>query len=295
MITSTNFCKVQKLDDDLYVITQAGLVHLYLILGQKKAILIDAGYGFEDIRPIIRSITSLPVMLVLTHGDPDHGYGSEYFGDIWLYQPDYGQIIGFDTKQERQFIAEMGVNYLKENKPEAIEEFDSKAFTERSLLRILTPHFVKDGEMFDLGGKTLEVIFTPGHSNGHIMLLDREKKRLFSGDMICDYVIIYFFESDRNAPFFMALDSWKKIKRLENDIKDIYSAHGMLPITIDYVDAYIECFSGEFQQNYLMDKPFDRGPLGRGYQHIYKTVNIQYSDKRLEEFLGHKVERIENL
>lgn len=104
------------------------------------------------------------------------------------------------------------MNYLKENKPEAIEEFDSKAFTERSLLRILTPHFVKDGEMFDLGGKTLEVIFTPGHSYGHIMLLDREKKRLFSGDMICDYVIIYFFESDRNAPFFMALDSWKKIK-----------------------------------------------------------------------------------
>jgi glyoxylase-like metal-dependent hydrolase (beta-lactamase superfamily II) len=82
MITSTHFCKVQKLDDDLYVITQAGLVHFYLILGQKKAILIDAGYGFEDIRPIIRSITSLPVMLVLTHGDPDQQLRKRTF---WRY------------------------------------------------------------------------------------------------------------------------------------------------------------------------------------------------------------------
>ncbi|MDF2929910.1 MAG: hypothetical protein K0Q75_2148, partial [Anaerospora sp.] len=69
--------------------------------------------------------------------------------------------------------------------------------------------------------------------------------------------------------------------------------HGQNPITMDYVDAYIECFSGEFQQNYVKDKPFFRGHLGHGYQHIYKTVNIQYSDKRLEEFLGHKVERID--
>ncbi len=293
MITSTDFCKVQKLDDDLYVITEAGLVHFYLILGQKKAVLIDAGFGFEDIRPIIRSITDLPVMLVLTHGDPDHSYGSEYFGDVWLYQPDYGQIMGFDTKHERQFAAELAIEFLKVNNPEAIERFDSKAFAEKSLHRALTPHFVKDGELFDLGGKTLEVIFTPGHSYGHIMLLDREKKRLFSGDMICDYVIIYFFESDRNAPFSMALDSWKKIKRLEQDIKDIFSSHGQNPITMDFVDAYIECFSGEFQQNYLKDKPFSRGHLGHGYQHIYKTVNIQYSDKRLEEFLGHKVQRID--
>ena len=293
MITSTDFCKVQKLDDDLYVITEAELVHFYLILGQKKAVLLDAGFGYQDIRPIISSITDLPVILVLTHGDPDHSYGSEYFGDVWLYQPDYGQIMGFDVRHERQFAAELGLKFLKENNPEAIERFDSKAFAEKSLLRILTPHFVQDGELFDLGGKTLEVIVTPGHSYGHIMLLDRAKKRLFSGDMICDYAIIYFFESDRNAPFSMALNSWKKIKRLEKDIKDIYSSHGQNPITMEFVDAYIECFSGEFQQNYVKDKPFSREPLGRGYQHIYKTVNILYSDKRLEEFLGHKVERIE--
>lgn len=292
MVTATNFCKVQKLDDDLYVFTEAGFVHFYLILGQEKALLIDAGCGFEDIRPVIRSITDLPVMLVLTHGDPDHSYGSEYFQDVWLYQPDYGQIMGFDIKQERQFMAGIGVDFLKEHNPDAIEHFDSKAFAEKSLLRILTPHFVKDGELFDLGGKTLEVIFTPGHSYGHIMLLDRAKKRLFSGDMICDFPIIFFFESDRNAPLSMALDSWKKIKGYEKDIKDIYSGHGQNPITMDYVDAYIECFSGEFQQNYVKDKPFSM-PLGHGYQHIYKTVNIQYSDKRLEEFLGHKVERME--
>jgi hypothetical protein len=43
MINSTDFFKAQKLDDDLYVITEAGIVHCYLILGQEKAVLVDAG------------------------------------------------------------------------------------------------------------------------------------------------------------------------------------------------------------------------------------------------------------
>lgn len=78
MITSTDFYNVQKLNDDLYIITEAAHVHCYLILGQKKAILFDIGYGYEDIRPIVRSITDLSVILVLSHGDPDHSFGSKY-------------------------------------------------------------------------------------------------------------------------------------------------------------------------------------------------------------------------
>ena len=69
---STRINKTEKIADDLYVITETESVHCYLLIGEEKALLIDCGYGYEDIHPIIQSITTLPVILAVTHGDPDH-------------------------------------------------------------------------------------------------------------------------------------------------------------------------------------------------------------------------------
>jgi glyoxylase-like metal-dependent hydrolase (beta-lactamase superfamily II) len=41
---------------------------------------------------------------------------------------------------------------------------------------------LEDGEIIDLGGRTLEVIHTPGHSPGSICLLDKKNRILFTGD-----------------------------------------------------------------------------------------------------------------
>lgn len=43
---------------------------------------------------------------------------------------------------------------------------------------------VADGEVLDLGGVTLELIHTPGHTMGSLCILYREEGVLFSGDMI---------------------------------------------------------------------------------------------------------------
>ena len=54
----------------------------YLVIGSDKAMLFDIGYGYENIMPLVRTITDLPVMLVLSHGDPDHGLGSKWFDEV---------------------------------------------------------------------------------------------------------------------------------------------------------------------------------------------------------------------
>lgn len=54
---STAINKTRKLADDLYVIVETESVNQYLILGEKSALLVDQGYGYEDIHPIVRSIT----------------------------------------------------------------------------------------------------------------------------------------------------------------------------------------------------------------------------------------------
>lgn len=40
---------VEKISDQLYVITETESVHCYLVIGSDKAMLFDIGYGYENI------------------------------------------------------------------------------------------------------------------------------------------------------------------------------------------------------------------------------------------------------
>lgn len=43
---------------------------------------------------------------------------------------------------------------------------------------------VSDGDVIDVAGRRLEVLATPGHTGGHICLVDREARMLFTGDHV---------------------------------------------------------------------------------------------------------------
>jgi len=45
-------------------------------------------------------------------------------------------------------------------------------------------HTVRGGEMLEFAGLTIEVIFTPGHSPGHVTYAIRDQGALFSGDVL---------------------------------------------------------------------------------------------------------------
>lgn len=278
--------KVKKLSDDLYVITETDSVHCYLIIGSEKAVVFDIGYGYEDIKPLIREITDLPIMLVLSHGDPDHGLGSSHFDEIWIHELDYGKLLWNDNSELRTKAVEYRINKM----PSLGKVINKEEFIETRILNKVTPHFLQDNDVIDLGNKKLEVIHTPGHSYGHIMLLDKENKRLFSGDQVTGHNIWYFATSDHQAPFSTALNSLKKIMKYKEEIKDIFPAHGKSPIDITYVEDQIECLERELIDNYKNDKEF-RSFMGNGYQHFYKSVNLIYSDDRLSEYIGRKIKR----
>jgi hydroxyacylglutathione hydrolase len=118
---------------------------LYLVEGANKAVLIDAGTKIADLDKIVASITKKPVMLVATHAHPDHtGSAINYFPELHLNPADAGS----------QFVAHY-TGKVKE---------------------------LKDGERIDLGGRTLEVLFTPGHTPGSTTFLDPAAGYGFSGD-----------------------------------------------------------------------------------------------------------------
>jgi glyoxylase-like metal-dependent hydrolase (beta-lactamase superfamily II) len=53
----------------------------YLIVGRTHALLIDSGLGARPIRPIVESITSLPIVLTHTHHHWDHIGGDHEFSN----------------------------------------------------------------------------------------------------------------------------------------------------------------------------------------------------------------------
>lgn len=282
----TKINQVKKLDNDLYMIIETQSVNCYLLIGEEKALLIDCGYGYEDIHPILSSITDKPVTLAVTHGDPDHALGAMHFDEVIIHPLDYGKLLYNDNSDVKGTMLDHRIKKM----PEVKELVDYDAYVYRSSVRNAQPVFIEDGQIIDLGGKQVMVFHTPGHSYGHVMYLELEKGRLFTGDQLTKHNIWHFMGSDLQAPFIMTLRSLKKLNQRRAQISALYPAHNVSPCGLELLDDLIECLENELETNYASDTPFHHA-MGDGYQHFYKTVNLIYSDERLSEFLGKEIVR----
>jgi hydroxyacylglutathione hydrolase len=120
---------------------------VYLVEGNNKVLLIDAGTNIKELDKIVASITKKPVMLVATHVHPDHtGTSIDAFPEIY--------INASDTVNIPQFMP----NY-------------------KGMVK-----YLKDGQVIDLGGRTIEVVFTPAHTPGSTSFIDKASGYGFSGD-----------------------------------------------------------------------------------------------------------------
>jgi len=118
---------------------------LYLVEGNDKAVLIDAGTRIANLGKIVSSITTKPIMLVVTHAHPDHtGSAINDFPELSINPGDAASPFMADYKGK-----------IKE---------------------------LEDGEVIDLGGRELEVVFTPGHTPGATTFVDKTAGYGFSGD-----------------------------------------------------------------------------------------------------------------
>jgi hydroxyacylglutathione hydrolase len=120
---------------------------LYLVEGANRAVLIDAGTNIKALDKVVAAITKKPVMLVATHVHPDHtGSSIDVFPEIYINPADTINI------------PRMMPNYKG------------------------TVRYLQDGQIIDMGGRTLEVVFTPGHTPGSTTFIDKNAGYGFSGD-----------------------------------------------------------------------------------------------------------------
>lgn len=167
---------VEAVADGIFALAEPGHVTSFLVLGRDEAMLVDAGTGVADIAAVTRTLTPLPVRLVQTHAHWDHIGGAHLFTRRAVHPSETAALAaGKPAGFMRDYLAR---STLARPLPPG---FDVAA---HAIPPAPATEFLHDGDTIDLGGRTLEVLHTPGHSPGGICLLDRAARVLLAGDLI---------------------------------------------------------------------------------------------------------------
>lgn len=158
---------------------------LYLVEGDDRAVLIDAGTNIPKLDKIVAGITSKPVTLMLTHGHGDHVGGAKPFTEVWVAPADEPMFKG----NVRRYKGE---------------------------IKHLT-----DGQIIDLGGRQLEVMYTPGHTSGSVTFFDKANHYGFSGDAFGSTNLLVFTYLSNVVASATKVEKYIK----DNDIKFLFPGH----------------------------------------------------------------------
>jgi hydroxyacylglutathione hydrolase len=182
------YWRVQQIAPDTYAIGEPQNEpdnYEYLLLGKTRALLIDAGATARDIHAVLTTLTQLPVTVIPTHLHYDHTNGLRYFNSIALVdlpQTRASLKQGLFHPSRYQFLSASGPN--------------------RAPLFQVT-EWVAPDSYIDLGGRRVQVLWTPGHTATSISIYDAPANLLFTGDLIYT-TTLYAFMPDSSLSTYQA-------------------------------------------------------------------------------------------
>lgn len=277
-ITKDNLVESIKVEDYLYILDEVNSIRMYLIIGKQKALLFDTGYGFTDFRPLIRTITDLPLYVVCSHGHDDHVYGNDLFDQVYMSKADYKLAMSYDNPESKDKL----IRSRYKKTPNIEEAIDREAYMRRSI-KECEYHFIGDGDMFDLGGLTMVVYPLPGHTKGSIGLFCEETGDFFSGDVLMNnHNFMYGHGVEWSAPPNQYIGALSRIEKL--DIKRIWPAHGDVPAGKELLSNTREMFA-DWAANGDPERDLEKvgSVFGRACLYHYKDMVLAYHRQHLEE------------
>ncbi len=178
-----NFYSHEKVGERVYVVTEGySMVHKFtigVIIGDEKILVVDSGLGMAgDLRTYIEGFagTDKPMICVCTHGSIDHAGAACLFDEAYVSSRDTHMLASAFDRERRlrdlnafslfnEEVVEYGRTHMIDNTKSVFKDVD-------------------EGDVFDLGGITVQPIRAPGHSKGHMAYYIPQEKILFGGDGI---------------------------------------------------------------------------------------------------------------
>ncbi len=195
----------------------------YLVLGRDRAALIDTGMGIGSLRKAVEAITKLPVTVINTHCHPDHAGGNAEFAPALINPAELEVFQKMATLEFRiQDVSRMpgGAEWVQQLQPTGPE-----------------PVAVEDGQVIDLGGRQLQVIFTPGHTHGSLCVFEEATGVLFTGDNVqANTTTLREWNSSSVEEFYESLQKLSKLP-----VKRILGGHRPNDNPPDLLQRKLEC------------------------------------------------------
>lgn len=217
---------VKEIADKVYWINEFEGTNCYLIEGNEKALLIDCGTGFCDLRKCVENLTDKPVILAMTHGHVDHFGGAGQFKTAYLHPADMGKFNNFQHSilLRKIFVLQSNAHPLGFKAKDVFKpEFDTEYLP------------MPDGTVFDLGGRKVTVHHTPGHSLGSVAFVLEDSRIVFSGDNMCD-ALWMFLPCSASLEEWLSSAEWLYEKSLDHRI---FWGHRTPELSRDYIGTVI--------------------------------------------------------
>jgi glyoxylase-like metal-dependent hydrolase (beta-lactamase superfamily II) len=173
----------------------------YLLVGNRRALLIDSGASrTHDIRRAIARLTTLPVTVVPSHLHHDHTNGLGYLRDIALIDlPETrARAQGNDVRLGRYQYARWGT------------------------VDFTVTQWIRPGETIDLGGRSVTILSTPGHTTNSVSVWEPAGKRLYTGDFLYPTTLYAFAPDSSLSTYVTTID--RLLALLPRDTR-LYGAH----------------------------------------------------------------------
>jgi len=180
----------------------------YLIIGDDKALLFDLALEPSSLKEYAEALAGKPVQLVISHGHYDHIFNLNRYSDVWMHSGD---------------IRLLREGMLEFPPVEPCPEI----------------HCLNDGDTIDLGQRMLGVFHIPGHTDGSILLLDRQTRTLLSGDT-CARRLLYL---TKDIPLKNFCDSLRRLQEQNFDV--MFSAHDRCALPKAYIEHMINLIENE--------------------------------------------------
>ena len=203
----------------------------YLIVGEKRALQFDTGMGISDIRKVIAELTKLPIIVLNSHTHDDH------VGGNWEFDTVYGMDTVFTRKNAQGSRADAQAEITPDQICGALPKgFNAKHYSTRPWK---IAKYIHDGDKFDLGGRTIEVIATPGHTPDSISLFDRANGLLFTGDTYYP-APIWLFRPETDLDAYAA--SIRRLAALAPQVKVVLGAHNIPVASPEVLPRLVNAF-----------------------------------------------------
>ena len=172
----------KQVGDNVWMITDAADgrgVNCFLVVGTRQSLLFDTGFGVVDtLRAEVEALTGSPIVCVVGHGHPDHVGAAALFDQVYMNRKDEG-LLPVSLSYERRMDDVFGGG---DNDPELYEYAKTHIVDPGG--KNLRFKDVNAGDVFLVDEERFEVFEIPGHTQGSIALLNREKNYAFISDAV---------------------------------------------------------------------------------------------------------------